>query len=592
MNSIEGLRRSCLVAEFKPEQEGSELTLMGWCHRQRDIGNLVFITLRDRSGEMQLVIDDASPAEALENARQVRSEFVLAAIGVLRKRQDVNPNMPTGEWELHVRELRILSKSKTPPFYIEENIDTGEALRLEYRYLDLRRPDMQRNIIKRHQVTKLTRDFFDGAGFLEIETPMLIKSTPEGARDYLVPSRVYPGNFFALPQSPQLFKQLLMLSGYDRYMQITRCFRDEDLRADRQPEFTQIDLEMSFVTVEDVIAIIEKFIRFLWQKTEDYQVTLPIPRLTYKEALERFGLDAPDTRFGMELQNVSDLAAELDFRVFQDALGQGGSVQLIVVPGGAKMTRREIDSLTDYVKSYRAKGLAWLAVEEADKMRGSFLKFTNEDWLKKLSARVDAKAGDLLLFVADQLPVVYDALGHLRKEVAGRLDLIDENLWNFVWVTEFPMFEYDDEAGRYVAVHHPFTSPMDEDLALLDTDPLKARAKAYDIVLNGNEIGGGSIRIHDQHLQRKIFGLLGMDEAESEKRFGFLLKAFAYGVPPHGGLAFGLDRLIMLLTRSKSIRDVIAFPKVQNSSDLMIEAPSEVSEDQLAELGLKIDLKE
>ncbi|MGI6580212.1 MAG: aspartate--tRNA ligase [Saccharofermentanales bacterium] len=584
MNTIEGMKRSCLVAEFSPEQQGSELTLMGWCHRQRDIGNLVFITLRDRSGELQLVIDDQSPSEILDIARQVRSEFVLACKGILRRRQDVNPDMPTGEWELHVQELRILSRAKTPPFYIEENIDTGEALRLEYRYLDLRRPDLQRKIIKRHQITKWTRDFFEKQGFIEIETPMLIKSTPEGARDYLVPSRVFPGKFFALPQSPQLYKQLLMLSGYDRYLQIAKCFRDEDLRADRQPEFTQIDLEMSFVQADDIMKIIEKYLFYLWDKSENYQIDLPIPCLTYAEALRRFGLDNPDLRFGMELHDVSELAARTDFRVFSGAIEAGGSVQLIVVPQGSSMTRREIDSLTDYVRDYRAKGLAWLALEAEP--RGSFLKFVDQAWIEQIKAQVAAETGDLLLFVADQTAVVYDALGHLREEVAKRLNLIDQNKWSFVWITEFPMFEYNADENRYVAVHHPFTSPMDEDLHLLETNPELCRAKAYDIVLNGNEIGGGSIRIHDEHLQNKVFELLGLSEAESAERFGFLLKAFQYGVPPHGGLAFGLDRLVMLLTGSTSIRDVIAFPKVQNSSCLMSDAPSPVGDDQLSELGI------
>lgn len=585
--SIRGLKRSHLVADITPQEEGKELTLMGWCHKQRDLGNLVFITLRDRSGELQLVIDDTADETTREKAAKVRSEYVLAVKGALRKRVSPNPDMPTGEWELSVNELRILSEAKTPPFYIEDGVDAREALRLEYRYLDLRRPEMQRKLIQRHQITKLTRDFFDREKFLEVETPMLIKSTPEGARDYLVPSRVFPGNFFALPQSPQLFKQLLMLSGYDRYMQIARCFRDEDLRADRQPEFTQIDLEMSFVSEDDVMSVVERYLAELFEKTKDHKLELPLRRLTWKEAMERFGSDKPDTRFGMELVDISDLAAETEFRVFSGAVKDGGKVALICVPGGADMKRREIDGLTDFAKTYGAKGLAW-ATSEAEP-RGSFLKFVDSDWLRKVFDRADAGDNDLILIVADKPAVVYDALGHLRVEIAERRDMIPEDEWDLLWVTEFPMFEKDEENDRLVAMHHPFTSPMEEDVELLETDPEAVRARAYDIVLNGNEIGGGSIRIHDQAMQAKILKLIGFTEEESKERFGFLLDAFAYGVPPHGGLAFGLDRMVMLLTKSDSIRDVIAFPKVQNSSCLMTKAPGRVDDKQLEELGLSIE---
>ena len=585
--SIRGLKRSHLVADITPQEEGKELTLMGWCHKQRDLGNLVFITLRDRSGELQLVIDDTADETTREKAAKVRSEYVLAVKGALRKRVSPNPDMPTGEWELSVNELRILSEAKTPPFYIEDGVDAREALRLEYRYLDLRRPEMQRKLIQRHQITKLTRDFFDREKFLEVETPMLIKSTPEGARDYLVPSRVFPGNFFALPQSPQLFKQLLMLSGYDRYMQIARCFRDEDLRADRQPEFTQIDLEMSFVSEDDVMSVVERYLAELFEQMKDHKLELPLRRLTWKEAMERFGSDKPDTRFGMELVDISDLAAETEFRVFSGAVKDGGKVALICVPGGADMKRREIDGLTDFAKTYGAKGLAW-ATSEAEP-RGSFLKFVDSDWLRKVFDRADAGDNDLILIVADKPAVVYDALGHLRVEIAERRDMIPEDEWDLLWVTEFPMFEKDEENDRLVAMHHPFTSPMEEDVELLETDPEAVRARAYDIVLNGNEIGGGSIRIHDQAMQAKILKLIGFTEEESKERFGFLLDAFAYGVPPHGGLAFGLDRMVMLLTKSDSIRDVIAFPKVQNSSCLMTKAPGRVDDKQLEELGLSIE---
>ena len=584
--SMYGMKRTARCAEITTADIGREMTLMGWCHKQRDLGGLVFITLRDRSGEIQLLIDEQSPEAARTAAAKVRSEYVVAARGTIERRAAPNPNMPTGEIELHVAELRILSESLTPPFYIEENISANESLRLKYRYLDLRRPDMQRNFFLRHRIAKVARDYFDRNGFLDIETPMLTKSTPEGARDYLVPSRIFNGRFFALPQSPQLFKQLLMLSGFDRYMQIARCFRDEDLRADRQPEFTQIDLEMAFVDVEDVIAVNEGFLVELFREIMGIEISLPLPRLTYAEAMDRFGSDKPDIRLGMELKDVSAIVAQSGFSVFANALEAGGSVRMICVPGGSSLSRKEIDSLGEFVKTYKAKGLAWLTVE--DHPRGSITKFIDATMMGHLADLAGAQGGDLLLFVADRTEVVFNALGALRVEAAKRLKLIPENSFKLLWVTEFPLLEYSEEDKRYVAMHHPFTSPMDEDVPLLDTDPGRVRAKAYDIVLNGTELGGGSIRIHDQALQSRMFSLLGFSREQAWSRFGFLLDAFAYGVPPHGGLAYGLDRVAMLLGGLDSIRDVIAFPKVQNSSCLMTEAPDYVDQKQLDEIGLQL----
>lgn len=589
---LTGLKRTHMCGEVSDLDVGHEIVVMGWVQRRRELGKLIFVDLRDRTGILQIVFKSELDSELHSKALQLRNEYVIAVRGVLQIREDINPNLKTGKWEVVAKELRILSKADTPPIHIEDVVDTSEATRLKYRYLDLRRPVMQKNLMLRHRVAKVARDYFDEKGFIEIETPVLIKSTPEGARDYLVPSRVFPGKFFALPQSPQLFKQILMVSGFDRYFQIAKCFRDEDLRADRQPEFTQIDLEMSFVDIPDVLEVCEGFLKRVYGEVLGIDIDIPFPRMTYAEAMERFGSDKPDTRFGMELVNVSDIVKNSAFKVFSGAIENGGSVRAINAKGcGSKFSRKEIDALTDVVKTYGAKGMAWIAVEDGN-LRSSFTKFLTDEEIHGILKRVQAEPGDLICFVADSDSIVFDALGHLRLEIAKKLNLLDENKNNFLWVTEFPLLEYDDEEKRWVAKHHPFTSPMDEDIPLLDTDPGKVRAKAYDIVLNGIELGGGSIRIHDQELQKKIFNVIGISDEEAQRRFGFLLEAFRYGTPPHGGLAFGLDRMVMLMTKCDSIRDVIAFPKVQNSSCLMTGAPDFVDEKQLEELHIRTVIPE
>jgi aspartyl-tRNA synthetase len=587
--NIKGMKRTHRCAEVTSEDIGREVVVMGWAHKRRDLGGVIFIDLRDRSGVLQVVFNVETDSALHAKAEQIRSEYVLAIKGILVNRSEdtINPSIKTGKWELVAKELRILSKAATPPVLIEENVETNEAVRLKYRFLDLRRPDMQKNLMLRHKVTKIARDYFDEQGFLEIETPILMKSTPEGARDYLVPSRVHPGKFYALPQSPQIFKQILMVSGYDRYFQIARCFRDEDLRSDRQPEFTQIDLEMSFVDVDDVIAINEGFLKRTFDEALGIKLDTPFMRLTYREAMDRFGTDKPDTRFGLELVNLSDIVENSGFKVFSDAVSKGGSVRAINAKGcGFKFARREIDALIEFAKLYGAKGMAWIAVEE-NGLKSAITKFMSEDEISQIINRMKAEPGDLICFIADDDEIVFDALSHLRMEIAAKLNLIDDSKINLLWVTEFPLLEYDDEEKRWVAKHHPFTSPMDEDIGLLDSEPKKVRAKAYDIVLNGVEIGGGSIRIHDQELQKKMFSIIGLPEEEAQKRFGFLLEAFKYGTPPHGGLAFGLDRLIMLMANRNSIRDVIAFPKVQNASCLMTGAPDSVEIKQLRELHIR-----
>jgi aspartyl-tRNA synthetase len=589
--SIYGLKRTHRCAELDLKNIGEIVTVMGWAHKRRDLGGVIFVDLRDRSGLLQVVFNTSLNEDIFKKAETIRSEYVLALVGKVVKRdpETINPKLKTGEIEVIVHELRILSKSETPPVYIEEDSDVNESVRLKYRYLDLRRPDMQRNLILRHRVAKIARDYYDDNGFLEIETPMLTKSTPEGARDYLVPSRVHPGKFYALPQSPQLFKQLLMVSGFDRYFQIVKCFRDEDLRADRQPEFTQIDIEMSYVNVDEVLTINEGFIKKEFKDVLDIELETPFIRMPYQEAMDRFGSDKPDTRFGLELVNISDIVENCGFKVFTDAIKKGGSVRTINAKGcGAKFSRREIDSLVEYVKTYKAKGMAWIAVEE-NELKSAITKFLAEDEVNNILKRVEAEPGDLICFIADKNEVVYDALGALRLELARRLDMLNKNEFKFLWVTEFPLLEYDGEEKRWVAKHHPFTSPMDEDLQYLDTDPGKVRSKAYDIILNGVEVGGGSIRIHSQELQSKIFSLLGFSQEEAWERFGFLLEAFKYGTPPHGGMAYGLDRLVMLMAGKSSIRDVIAFPKVQNASCPMTNAPDIVEGKQLKELHIKTE---
>lgn len=587
--SIYGMKRTHRCAELGLQNVGQIVTVMGWCQKRRDLGGVMFVDLRDRTGILQVVFRSEINTELFNKADKIRNEYVIAVVGQVIKRdpETVNPKIPTGEIEVIAQELRILSSADTPPFYIEEDSDVNEQVRLKYRFLDLRRPDMQRNIMLRHRVAKIARDYYDQQGFLEIETPMLTKSTPEGARDYLVPSRVHPGKFYALPQSPQLFKQLLMVSGFDRYFQIVKCFRDEDLRADRQPEFTQIDLEMSFVNVEDVLTVNEGFIAKLFKETLGIELQIPFLRMPYKEAMDRFGSDKPDIRFGLELVNVSDIVKNSGFKVFADAVASGGSVRAINAKGcGAKFSRREIDALVDFVKIYKAKGMAWIVVEE-NELKSAITKFLNENEIKSILERVNAEPGDLICFVADKDDIVYASLGALRLELARKLDLVRKNDFKFLWVTEFPLLEYDEEEKRWVAKHHPFTSPMDEDIQYLDTDPGRVRAKAYDIVLNGVEIGGGSIRIHDQQLQSRMFELLGFTKEQAWERFGFLLEAFRFGTPPHGGMAFGLDRLVMLMAGRDSIRDVIAFPKVQNASCPLTNAPDFVEPRQLKELHIR-----
>ncbi len=584
--SIQGLKRTSMCAELSESDIGKKVTLMGWCHKQRDLGGLTFISLRYRTGEIQLVVSPDSSDEIKEKASKIRSEFVLACVGTVALRSAPNPKMKTGMIEVNVEELRIISEAQTTPFYIEEDDNANEALRLKYRYLDLRRPNMQRNLMLRHKIAKIARDYYDEQGFIEIETPILGKSTPEGARDYLVPSRIKNGSFFALPQSPQLYKQLLMLAGYDKYFQIAKCFRDEDLRADRQPEFTQVDLEMSFVDCDDVMNCTEGFLVRVFKEAIGVDIELPIRRIPYSEAMDRYGSDKPDLRFGMELQNISDVASKIDFVVFKGALEAGGSVRCIVIPGGAKFSRKEIDALGEVCKTYKAKGMAWL-VPSAEP-RGSFLKFLTPENIAELKSVTGAGEEDLICIVADNGEVPMISLGALRIEAAKKLDLIDPNDFKLCWVTEFPMFEYSEEEDRYVAKHHPFTSPMDEDLDFLESDKGKVRSKAYDIVLNGCELGGGSIRIHNREMQMRVFKALGFTEERAQEQFGFLLDAFTYGVPPHGGLAYGLDRMVMLMANCQSIREVIAFPKVQNSSDLMTEAPAPVEEQQLKDLGIEV----
>lgn len=589
--SMTGLKRSHMCANVIETMIGEEVTVMGWVQRRRDLGQLIFIALRDRTGIVQIVVDGNTAEKALfEKAETVRSEFVLAVKGKVsaRTEQNINKNMKTGKIEIIAEEMRILSESEALPFQIEDSVTVKDDLRLKHRYLDLRRPSQLNNIVLRHKVVQVIHSYLDKEGFLEIETPILGKSTPEGARDYLVPSRVHPGNFYGLPQSPQLYKQLLMVSGVDRYYQIAKCFRDEDLRADRQPEFTQVDMELSFVDENDIMDINERMMQKVFKELLDVEIKLPLQRMTYQEAMERFGSDKPDIRFGMELKNISEVVKGTEFVVFKNALENGGSVRAINAKGCGNFPRKQIDSLVEFVKTYQAKGLAWIVVNADGTLKSQIAKFFTPEKLQEIVDAVEGKAGDLILICADKDKVVFDSLGALRLELSKRLELTKADDFAFLWITEFPMLEWDEEENRYVAVHHPFTAPMDEDLELLEADPSKVRAKAYDIVLNGYELGGGSIRIHRRDIQQKMFELLGFAPEDSQERFGFLLDAFQYGVPPHGGLAFGLDRIIMLMSGAASIRDVIAFPKVKDASCPMTDAPNVVEQKQLEELGIEI----
>ena len=592
--SMQGLKRTHRCGELSAANVGENVTIMGWVQKNRNKGGLVFVDVRDRSGIIQVVFEEGkSEAALIEKAAKLRAEYVVAVVGKVEKRSGaVNENLTTGEIEIIPEQLRILSESETPPFPIEENSKTKEEVRLKYRYLDLRRPDLQRNLMMRSKVATLTRQFLAEEGFLEIETPVLIGSTPEGARDYLVPSRIHQGHFYALPQSPQLFKQLLMCSGYDRYFQIAKCFRDEDLRADRQPEFTQIDMELSFVDVDDVIDVNERLLAKLFKEVLGIEVSLPIPRMTWQEAMDRYGSDKPDTRFGMELNDVTEVVKECEFVVFKNAIENGGTVRGINAKGQGEMPRKKIDKLVSFAKDYGAKGLAYIAIQGDGTVKSSFAKFMTEDEMKALIEAMGGENGDLLLFAADKNKVVWDVLGALRLELARQMDLLDKSEYKFLWITEFPLLEWSEEQNRFTAMHHPFTMPMEEDLQYIDSDPGRVRAKASDITLNGNEIGGGSVRIFNPEIQSKMFEVLGFTPEQAQEQFGFLLTAFKYGVPPHAGLAYGLDRLVMLMAKEDSIRDVIAFPKVKDASDLMTEAPTRVDQKQLDELGLSVVTEE